>query len=261
MNGKYRTVIFILALLTAISPASLAQERLTELTRESFNKSRILMEDGVPFERVFPHLKLEKVSKEITSYEELGAPDSKRWSFRWDVDGFLIVEGKKTFIQKQPNMEIFSPLKATPDRKKGLLDYGTEKFAVLSLHDENITILPAIIQKYTSVISWFWKTNDSLIGVAYESSPKPNRYPETDTIPEKIFFFLYEFNDDGNKMYYISNLPKTRRGTLIRLEGITPEGGLVLAEVAQNEAYWGGGNPTRRILGVFDIVPPQSKSK
>jgi hypothetical protein len=260
MNRKYRIerFLFLAALLVVVPLVSLAQERIFELTPESF-KSRIVIEDGVPFERVFPSLRLERISTRITSYKDLYSPDLKRWSFGWNTDGFLIVEGKKTFIQKQPGMEIFSPLRATPDRKKGLLDYGSSKFAVVYLDDVSITILPAITRKNTSVISWYWKTNDSLIGLANEFLPemlKPNNGRVEDIYPEKVFLFLYDLDDSR---LYLLNLPKIRRGKVIRLEGITPKGGLVLAEVPPENAE--PNTEPRRVLGVFDIAPPRSESK
>jgi hypothetical protein len=268
MNRKYWPGSFMFLALTTLSFASPAQHASEDLTRELLEASWIRIEGSI--EKAFPRLDLARISKKIPSRNEVLSSCCKPESgycesnmgcgfWRFDRDGFLVSEDMKTAIRKSPHIKI-DAIRPNPDRTRWLGDYSDAGYAVISPDTGIAVILPDIHRKNTGAISWEWKTNNSLIGVTSERSPemlKPNRYPETDLIPGKIFFFLYEFNDTGGKMYYISALPKTRRGMLVRLEGVTPKGGLVLSEINPDK-YWDV-EALGRMLGVFDIAPPRSE--
>ncbi|MDR2626259.1 MAG: hypothetical protein LBC37_08000 [Zoogloeaceae bacterium] len=280
MSEKYGSRIFCFLALATLSYASLAQIRSEELTEESFKASIIEIKDGIPIESQFPRLNLVRISKKIpvSGHETLGCCESSygycysnTWCSPhryWNREGFLAyghgTEYGKTAIQKTPYMDYAYNWSPNPDGTKWLGEYrGDANYAVASADTGVATILPNIDgREDISVIDWRWKTKDTLIGVVYEYSPemlKPNRYPEKDLRPEKVFLFFYDLNDAGNKLYLL-NLPKIRRGMVIRLDGVTPKGALVLTEVEISEDYYEVGSP-ERVLGVFDLAPPKNKAK
>jgi hypothetical protein len=275
MNGKYCPKAFLFLALAMLSFASLAQMKAEDLTPESFRASAIKIKDGIPIESQFPRLNLVRIRKKIPvldksncckpdagyCYRNTGCLPDAHW---WGKEGFLIPgdKEKKTAIRKSPYMEEHSYWYPNPDATRWLGSYGGSKYAVVSADTGIATILPYIIgENIGGSTFWWWRTNDTLIGMTREYLLKPSKHPYvTDPVPylKKVFFFLYDLNDAGNKPYML-NLPKIKRGRIIQLKGVTPKGGLVLVEVIPREADRDGDEV--RMLGVFDIAPPKGKSK
>jgi hypothetical protein len=255
--------------LTTLSFASLAQHASEDMTRELLRTRSIRVEGSI--EKAFPRLDLARISKKIPGRnEDLSScckPESGYCEsnigcgfWRFDPDGFLVSMDMKTAIRKSPHIEIDRrDIHPNPDRTRWLGYYADADYATISPDTGIAVILPNIDRKNTGAISWKWKTNDSLIGVVYEFSPemlRPNNGRVEDIYPEKVFLFFYDLNDSR---LYLLNLPKIQRGKVIRLEGITPKGGLVLAEVPPENAE--PDTEPRKVLGVFDVAPPGSESK
>jgi hypothetical protein len=254
MNRKNQIMNRFLALLVLlIIPCMLSAQGIpAELSSSLFEQAVVKFEANTQFEQIFPPLNLVKTSETISNLydDEMQHGPGPYWLLH--SEGIPIVHLEKTEIQKS-SQEKLTAIGPNPDRTKWLGYYYDGNYAIFVSSGEIVAVLPQVNRENTSLISWKWRSCDTLIGVASEYFPAmlmPNRYLETDAYPDKVFFFLYRFNDAENQMYTLI-LPQTTPKTIIRLNGITKDGALVLSEVMQKEYY---DDTQGKILGVFDII-------
>lgn len=162
-------------------------------------------------------------------------------------DGEVILKG----TQGRP---IFSVRRAPGDGDL-LVHFGSGNYWIYNLEGAVIADLPEVhpLFENASAAIWRWKDSRSLVGVT-EISPPVRRpmYPDGDVLPESTLLFLYEPYDDPEKVYLLRT-PEPAAGTVIRLEGVTDDGMLLLG-VVEPQQYFGG--PPREILGVFELERP-----
>lgn len=104
-----------------------------------------------------------------------------------------------------------------------------------------------------SAATWFWKDSRSLIGVTEISTPihRP-QYPDGDVLPESTLLFLYQPYEDAEKLHLLKT-PEPAPGTVIRLEGVT-EGGMLVLGIVEPKQYFGG--LPKKVIGIFDVERP-----
>lgn len=164
--------------------------------------------------------------------------------------GFGIVENAKgVVVLKGTNAKPLLNLQVSPDATKLLIHHGDGQDATYNVDGILIESLPTRGAVSASVIAWQWKDTTALIGVAEETADvAPNTYPEIDLRPKRTSLFLYRLGDKQQLTSLV--LPLTPVGTIIRLEGVTAGGALVLSAVTP-ENYLGG--HAEKALGVFDL--------
>ena len=149
---------------------------------------------------------------------------------------------------------IFSVRRAPGDGDL-LVHSGSGNYWIYNPEGAVIADLPEVHPLFedASAATWRWKDSRSLGGVT-EISPPVRRpmYPDGDVLPESTLLFLYEPYDDPEKVYLLRT-PEPAAGTVIRLEGVTDDGMLLLS-VVEPQQYFGG--PPKEILGVFELERP-----
>ncbi len=156
-----------------------------------------------------------------------------------------------TGSQERP---IFS-VRPAPGDGDLLVHFGSGNYWIYNLKGAVIADLSEVHPLFegASAAIWRWKDSRSLVGVT-EISPPVRRpmYPDGDVLPERTLLFLYEPYDDPEKVYLLST-PEPAAGTVLRLEGVTDDGMLLLG-VVEPQQYFDG--PPREILGVFELERP-----
>ncbi len=140
-----------------------------------------------------------------------------------------------------------SSVRPSPDGVYWLLSHG-DGHTLFNNNKNFITAVPQISRKNTTPINWYWKTLDTLVGVAIEHKQYPNAdiHINTDMPTVASFFFLYSLKQ--NKLYVLKT-PQPQKGNIVRLDGITENGALFFSEA---DDYYG---EIVKHFGVFDFSP------
>jgi hypothetical protein len=153
----------------------------------------------------------------------------------------MLKSGKPLTLQIDKNISV---LKIEPDQNGNcfLVDHGSKGHAIYNSGGESILTLPTVSQILPELASsgrfqWEWGCDDTLIGVLelYEVQV-PNQYPDTDHNPNDVRFFAYSM---GSKAIVELKVPSLTKDWLLRLDGVSDEGLLIVSEV-QRDLYFDG---------------------
>ena len=162
-------------------------------------------------------------------------------------DGEVILTG----TQGRPILSV----RRAPGEGDLLVHFGSGNYWIYNLKGAVIADLSEVHPLFegASAAIWRWKDSRSLVGVT-EISPlvKQPRYPDGDVLPARSLLLLYEPYDDPKRIYLLK-APEPAAGTVIRLEGVT-ENGMLLLSAVEPQQYFGG--PPRKILGGFEGERP-----
>lgn len=100
--------------------------------------------------------------------------------------------------------------------------------------------------------SWQWLSDKEMVGVTVEeaeSNSKPNNGSEKMLVASSVKFFLYRL--EGSPHLLEIEVPKTDAGHFVQLEGVTPDGDIILSST-EGKYYDQGGY--LEFLGVYKIA-------
>lgn len=162
-------------------------------------------------------------------------------------DGSVILRG----TQERPIIAV----QRAPGDGALLVNFGSGNYGIYSLEGAFLADLPELQSLFENVsaTSWRWKDSQSLVGNTEASPPiKRPTYPDGDILPARTMLFLYEPYNDLN-IVYLLQAPEPPAGTVIRLEGVTLEGALLLG-IVEPEQYFGG--PSKQVIGTYEVDRP-----
>jgi hypothetical protein len=177
-----------------------------------------------------------------------------------DLRGFNILENKF------PEGNLFVSW-LNPDQNLILVNHSKWRYpwAVYDLNGNLILSAPSGVKigdRNYRVIDWIWKDNQHLVSImCHFVYPYPDKdYQEVDDV--KMFVFKCTTESSNSFILNEVNLPKVPYDHLIRIEGVTREGYLVLSDVESTTASRTGDKfslpdnnygEDEKFLGVFDI--------
>lgn len=156
-------------------------------------------------------------------------------------DGRKIIEGSEA-----------APLVGAEMSSDGewLVHHGSGRYVVYGRDGHRVRAIPMFEFRGAGSLLWQWKDSSHLVGVVEVSNEDEGpRYPESDVLPAKTLLVLYRLDEDGGTLYALK-VPEAPADTVLRLDGVTLQGALVLSAVVPEEYF--GGAPERQ-LGVYDV--------
>ena len=139
---------------------------------------------------------------------------------------------------------------SNPDGTLFLVHHGNARYAIYAPDGSKREDVPQLREENSSAPAWHWKNGTTLIGSAEKSPPqRPNRYPDTDVLPQSVALYLYSVGSRGEPLRL--KTPAVSAGMVLRLEKVTAKGDLCLAEVTPEDYF--GGKP-KTLLGMFSLV-------
>lgn len=194
-----------------------------------------------------PMLRLERDHGPSAPLRQDALPD--HWRLRRGVSGALVdPDGNDVIVGSfdAPMVDIA----ASPDGRRWLVHHGSGRYVVYDRDGSHAQAIPMFRFPGAGTVAWHWKDSSSLVGVVDFSDwdGKP-RYPDSDVLPSSTSFVLYR-SEQGTNTLYALDAPKPHGTLVLRIEGVTAQGGLLLSEVSAQEYY--GGAPERE-LGVYDL--------
>jgi len=172
----------------------------------------------------------------------------KGWQFRRGSAGVLVDGQGHRIITGSAD----APLVGIEPSQDGkwLAHHGSGRYSVYAADGHLLQTVPMFELAEAGGLVWRWKDATSLVGVAeFPSTDATADYPETDVLPARTLLVLYPLDGDGNTLYAL-DAPKPPAGTVVRLEGVTLQGALVLSAVVPAEYF--GGAP-EQALGVYEV--------
>lgn len=194
-----------------------------------------------------PSLALAKMVGTRSQLRNDEIPDG--WRLLQGGGGKLADSRDRIVIQGSGDAPLVS-VELSPDGERWLVDHGSGRYAIYALEGARVQDVPGFEVQDASAITWRWKDASSLIGIT-EISPEENlpQYPDADVRPSATLLFLYRLAQDGGTLYALK-APEPPRGAVVRLDGVTSRGALVLSAVVPEEYF--GGAPEEQ-LGVYDV--------
>jgi len=170
------------------------------------------------------------------------------WQFRRGSAGVLIDGQGERVIAGSADAPLVG-VEASQDGK-WLVHHGSGRYAVHAADGHLLRTIPMFDLPGAGALVWRWRDSTSLVGVAeFPSADEMPGYPETDVLPARTLLVLYPLDGDEGALYAL-DAPKPPAGTVVRLEGMTLQGALVLSAVVPAEYF--GGAP-EQALGVYEV--------
>jgi hypothetical protein len=133
----------------------------------------------------------------------------------------------------------------SPLRSKYLVCQGAQRlWSVYNQDGEHLINLPNVSDiapalSNTASVGWSWRSEESLLASLeiYEyQDPSIPKYPDSDSVPLDIEF--YDYNLQTYTLFGI-HVPERLQSTLLRLEGISEDGVVIISSIASDGDYWG----------------------
>lgn len=195
-----------------------------------------------------PTLFLERRPEAPTGLREDRLP--RGWHLQPGPAGRLLASDGTIILRGSPQRPLMD-VQSAPGSDELLVNLGPGRYAIHTAQGEWIGDVPEVPRADdASQVAWRWKDAHTLVGVAEVSFARA--HPDGtggDAVPEAILLFLHQPYERYAPVYLLV-LQQPPGDTLIRLEGLTANGGLLLATVAPDE--YANGPPTA-VLGVFDV--------
>lgn len=173
------------------------------------------------------------------------------WRVAPGRNGAVIRPDGRIVLRGTPERPIYKVRRAPQDGHL-LIHHGDGSFRIYDASGTFVSDVPEIHHLFADagMATWRWRTPRTLIGVT-ELSPPVRRpmYPDGDVLPESTLLFLHEPYGDPETVHLLQT-PEPPAGTVIRLEGVTAEGALLLG-IVEPEQYFGG--PPTKIIGLFEV--------
>ncbi|HZW18675.1 MAG TPA: hypothetical protein VFF71_07730 [Luteimonas sp.] len=177
---------------------------------------------------------------------ETSLPDG--WQLRRGSVGVLVDGQGREVIAGAPDAPLVG-VEASGDGK-WLVHHGSGRYAVYDANGGLVRTVPVFNVPGAGAPMWRWKDSSSLVGVVEVSDEDGQpRYPETDVLPTRTLLVMYPLDEDVDDLYML-DAPEPPAGTVVRLEGVTRQGGLVLSAVVPAEYF--GGAP-EQALGIYEV--------
>lgn len=173
-------------------------------------------------------------------------------------------DGRTVTLQLKSEAEILR-IDPSPSHSRYLVCQGaTREWAVYDKQGEHLDDLPPLSDLTSDVVGhaavqWKWRLDDALIATVETYKPRdPSvpRYPDEDNIPKVFGFYDYHL---GSRTTRKINIPEEINTGLIRLEGVSEGGTLVISKIAVGGDYWG--ERDRSALHAFNIADTQQKKE
>ena len=170
------------------------------------------------------------------------------WQMRRGVAGVLMnPEGRKIIEGSEAAPLVEAEM--SPDGR-WLVNHGSGRYVLYDRDGHRVRSIPMFEFRGAGSLLWQWKDSSSLVGVVEVSNEDEGpRYPESDILPTRTFLVLYRLDEDGGTLYALK-APEPLPGTVLRLDGVTLQGALILSAVLPEEYF--GGMPEQQ-LGVYDV--------
>ncbi|MDN5782200.1 MAG: hypothetical protein L0H23_09305 [Luteimonas sp.] len=170
------------------------------------------------------------------------------WQMRRGMAGALMSPAGRKIIEGSEAAPLVGA-EMSPDGG-WLVHQGSGRYVVYDRDGHRMRSIPMFEIRGAGSLLWQWKDSSSLVGVVEVSNEDEGpRYPDSDILPTETFFVLYRLDEDGGTLYALK-APEPPPGTVLRLEGVTLQGALILSAVLPEEYF--GGMPEQR-LGAYDV--------
>lgn len=194
-----------------------------------------------------PSLELKKMIGSRSQLRNEAMPDA--WRLLQGGGGKLIDPQGGIVIRGSGDAPLVNA-ELSPDGKRWLVDRGSGRYAICDLEGTCVHDVPGFEFPDASAITWRWKDASSLAGITEISrDERTPRYPDSDVRPSATLLFLYRLADGGGMLHAL-DVPQPPRGTVVRLDGVTTEGALILSSIAP-EDYFAG--TSGELLGIFGL--------
>ena len=171
------------------------------------------------------------------------------WRLRRGTGGKLTDQHGRVVIEGSMDAPLVG-VELAPGGERWLVDHGSGRYAIYDFEGARVQDVPGFEFQDASAITWRWKDAASLVGIT-EISPdeKFPRYPDSDVRPSATLLFLYRLEIHGGTLYALK-APEPPRSTVVRLDGVTLQGALLLSATVPEEYF--GGMPEQQ-LGVYEV--------
>lgn len=169
-------------------------------------------------------------------------------------------KGRSVTLQLKSNREILS-IAPSPSHSHYLVCQGASReWSIYDSEGKHLDDLPSVSDLAPeagdhAAVQWKWRLKDTLIATVeqYESrDPSVPRYPDEDSIP-KVFGF-YDYHMDSKKVRKLKVPERVSKG-LLRLEGVSDDGTVVISSITEDRDYWG--ERDRSELHAFNVSDAQ----
>lgn len=187
-------------------------------------------------EEVLESIELVEV-QQIPKFEVEYAPIPRNETFR-------DAKGRRVTLQLKSNREILS-ISPSPSHSHYLVCQGAPReWAVYDSEGKHLDDLPTVSDLAPEVgdhaaVQWKWRLKNTLVAVVEEYEPRdPSvpRYPDEDSIPKVFGFYDYHL---VSKVVRRLKVPDSARKGLLRLEGVSDDGTVVISSITEGGDYWG----------------------
>ena len=175
--------------------------------------------------------------KQFPEFRELDASIARNETFRGD-------DGKMVKLQLKNREDIIKIL-PSPSHSHYMVTQGAPRvWSIYSKQGEFVTYLPTVKELEPDFgdrasIQWRWRFDSALIAILEvypKQDPSLPRYPESDNTPTDVRFYDYNLN---SKLTRKINIPEEIKNGLIRLEGVSEDGGILISKILKGGDYWG----------------------
>lgn len=193
--------------------------------------------------------------QKVPEFRSIDIPIPRRKTFR-DPDGRTVT------LQLNSDAEILR-IEPNPSNSHYLVCHGAQReWEIYGKLGEHIADLPTVADLAPDIVGpastqWRWRLDDVLIAAVetYEPrDPSVPRYPDEDNIPKVFGFYDYYLGSNTTQKL---NIPEDMSNGLLRLEGVSEDGAIVISKIAEDGDYWG--ERDRSELHAFHVSDAQQK--
>lgn len=153
-------------------------------------------------------------------------------------------DGRTVTLQLKSDAEILR-IDPNPSHSQYLVCHGAQReWGIYGRLGEHVTDMPSVSTLAPDVgepasAQWRWRLDNVLIATVeiYEpQDPSVPRYPDEDNIPKVFGFYDYHLGSNTTRKLKI---PEDMTNGLLRLEGVSKDGALVISKISEDGDYWG----------------------
>lgn len=171
-------------------------------------------------------------------------------------------KGRSVTLLLKSDAELLS-IDPSPSHACYLVSQGAPReWSIYDSEGKHLHDLPSVSNLAPDVgdhaaVQWKWRLEDTLIATVEKYEPRdPSvpRYPDEDSKPKVFGFYDYHLN---SKVVRKLKVPESANKGLLRLEGVSDDGTVVISSIREDGDYWGSRD--RSDLHAFRVSDAQQK--
>ncbi len=168
---------------------------------------------------------------------------------------FTSPSGEKVELKIEDDFSILG-IDPDPSNTRFLANHGSKGYIIYDLEGKSIHTLPMVAQALPELarlglFQWNWVNGEKLVAVMElyeERDPSIPRYPDSDPRPFDVR--LYSYDLDTKEIQQLK-VPSFGNDGLLRFDGVSDEGFLIISQAPHGENYWN--TQQDKFLGAYQI--------